>query len=82
MHNVLSIRDLRKAYGDKIAVDRISFEVSRGEIVGLLGPNGAGKTTFAEQFLLREAGCPDFINADLIARRWTPPRGDDSPTPP
>lgn len=51
MHNVLSIRDLRKAYGDKIAVDRISFEVSRGEIVGLLGPNGAGKTTTISMIL-------------------------------
>ena len=51
MHNVLSIRDLRKAYGDKIAVDRISFEVNRGEIVGLLGPNGAGKTTTISMIL-------------------------------
>lgn len=45
MQNVLSIRELRKAYGEKIAVDGISFEVDRHEIVGLLGPNGAGKTT-------------------------------------
>jgi ABC-2 type transport system ATP-binding protein len=45
MSSVLSIRDLRKAYGGKPAVNRISFEVRRGEIVGLLGPNGAGKTT-------------------------------------
>ena len=49
--NVLSIKDLRKAYGDKIAVDRISFDVSRGEIVGLLGPNGAGKTTTISMIL-------------------------------
>jgi len=42
---VLSIVDLSKSYGDTAAVDRISFEVERGEIVGLLGPNGAGKTT-------------------------------------
>jgi len=51
MHPVLSIRDLRKAYGDKIAVDRVSFEVGRGEIVGLLGPNGAGKTTTISMIL-------------------------------
>ena len=43
--NVLSIRALQKSYGDLVAVDGISFEVGRNEIVGLLGPNGAGKTT-------------------------------------
>jgi predicted ABC-type ATPase len=38
----------------------------------IAGPNGAGKTTFAEQFLLREADCPEFINADLIAGGLSP----------
>jgi len=42
------------------------------KIVIIAGPNGSGKTTFAEQFLPREAGCPDFINADLIARGLSP----------
>jgi predicted ABC-type ATPase len=42
------------------------------KIVVIAGPNGSGKTTFAEQFLPREAGCPDFINADLIARGLSP----------
>ncbi len=36
-------------------------------ILIIAGPNGAGKTTFAREFLPNEAGCPIFINADLIA---------------
>ncbi|MBX6376987.1 MAG: ABC transporter ATP-binding protein [Clostridia bacterium] len=42
---VLAVRGLTKRYGDKTAVDGLSFEVYPGETFGLLGPNGAGKTT-------------------------------------
>jgi ABC-2 type transport system ATP-binding protein len=42
---LVRVRDLRKSYGSIRAVDGISFEVSRGDILGFLGPNGAGKTT-------------------------------------
>ncbi len=38
----------------------------------IAGPNGAGKTTFAENFLPQEAGCLNFLNADLIARGLAP----------
>src|SRR5438552_6713562 len=41
----ISVERLRRVYGSFAAVDDLSFEVERGEIVGLIGPNGAGKTT-------------------------------------
>ena len=40
--------ELRKSYGDLVAVDGISFKVQPGEVFGMLGPNGAGKTTTIE----------------------------------
>jgi len=46
--NVLEVQDLTKRYGDLLAVNGVSFSVSRGEIFGILGPNGAGKTTTLE----------------------------------
>ena len=39
------VENLERRFGDFVAVDRVSFEVSRGEIFGFLGPNGAGKST-------------------------------------
>jgi len=48
---VLIVSNLRKAYGDFVAVDGVSFEVCPGEIVGLVGPNGAGKTTTISMIL-------------------------------
>ncbi len=41
-------------------------------ILMIAGPNGAGKTTFAREYLPHEGGCPDFINADLIAAGLSP----------
>ena len=46
--SAISVRELRKSYGEHEAVRGISFEIKEGEVFGLLGPNGAGKTTTVE----------------------------------
>jgi len=48
---VLSVAGLRKSYSALVAVEGISFDVHRNEVVGLLGPNGAGKTTTINMIL-------------------------------
>ncbi len=45
MNLTIKTKDLVKIYGNRTVVNKVSFTVSQGEIVGLLGPNGAGKTT-------------------------------------
>ncbi len=46
MNNILECRNLTKAFGTTIALDRVNLDIARGRIVGLLGPNGSGKSTF------------------------------------
>ena len=69
---VLTVTDLRKQYGSVSAVNGISFEVKRREIVGLLGPNGAGKTTTISMILgvlEPTAGSVRIGGIDLASRR-------------
>jgi ABC-2 type transport system ATP-binding protein len=46
MTTILDVNNLCKRYGNKIAVNSVSFRVEQGQVFGLLGPNGSGKTTF------------------------------------
>jgi ABC-2 type transport system ATP-binding protein len=64
--------NLIKKYGDLVAVDRLSFEVGRGECFGLLGPNGAGKTTTIE--ILEGLLEPDAGDVQILGLTW---RGHD-----
>ncbi len=70
--HVLAVSGLRKEYGGVAAVDGVSFNVARREIVGLLGPNGAGKTTTINMLLgvlEATAGSVLIEGVDLARRR-------------
>jgi ABC-2 type transport system ATP-binding protein len=72
MLKTLAVTELRKVYGGLVAVDSISFDVNRNEIVGLLGPNGAGKTTTINMILgvlEPDAGAINIEDIDMTSRR-------------
>ena len=68
MSTLVTCNNLTKAYGKKIAVDHVSFELESGHIVGLLGPNGSGKTTFIKMLngLLRPTSGELLVNGQPI----------------
>jgi ABC-2 type transport system ATP-binding protein len=72
---VISVRGLRKSYGDLEALRGIDLEVRRGEIFAFLGPNGAGKTTaisILEGYLERDGGTAEVLGEDpaTAGREW------------
>jgi ABC-2 type transport system ATP-binding protein len=71
---VLACRDLRRSFGDRIAVDGVGFEIGRGETYGLLGPNGAGKTTTIS--MLCGLLTPDGGEVVVAGKRITPSSPD------
>ena len=69
----VTVKDLERRFGDFVAVNRVSFDVRRGEIFGFLGPNGAGKSTTIRMLIALLA--PSSGRA-TVAR---PPEGDSRP---
>ena len=66
---MIKVCDVTKRYPARTAVDNISFEVKRGEIVGFLGPNGAGKTTTMRMltgYLAMNAGTIEVAGYDIV----------------
>ena len=66
---MIEIRDVRKSYGNKHAVNGISFEVKEGEILGFLGPNGAGKSTtlnIITGYLSADSGVVKIDGTDIL----------------
>lgn len=67
---MIKVDNLKKYYGEIKALDGISFEVKRGEVLGFLGPNGAGKTTTMKiltGFIAPTSGELKIDNLDLLA---------------
>jgi ABC-2 type transport system ATP-binding protein len=69
----LSVRGLRKRFGEVVAVDGLDLEVHAGECFGLLGPNGAGKTTTIE--VCEGLTVPDEGDVQVLGLRWASDAG-------
>ncbi len=52
--NVIELKNVSKAFGDKLLIDKLSFKIPPGAIVGIIGPNGAGKTTLFNMLSKKE----------------------------
>jgi branched-chain amino acid transport system ATP-binding protein len=72
MTSLLEVEGLTKRFGGLVAVDHVSLQISREEIVGLIGPNGSGKTTLVRLImgiLKPDAGKVRFKGEDITDRR-------------
>src|SRR4051812_5939219 len=68
----VSISHLSKKYGSQLALDNVSFEAERGQIIGFLGPNGAGKSTtmkIVTGFIPADAGVVKIGELDITKQK-------------
>ena len=66
----ICVRDVRKTYGNAVALDGVSFEVRQGELFGIIGPDGAGKTTLFRimtSLLLPDSGSITVAGLDAVS---------------
>lgn len=66
---MISVKNLRRSFGPVIAVDGVSFEVEKGQVLGFLGPNGAGKSTVMRMlacFLAPDSGTATVCGHDIL----------------
>ncbi|PGC49327.1 ABC transporter ATP-binding protein [Bacillus toyonensis] len=72
INNMISIRNIKKSYGDYTVINNLNLDIRKGEIIGLLGPNGAGKTTLISilsTLILPDEGYGTVSSYDLYTER-------------
>jgi ABC-2 type transport system ATP-binding protein len=72
VHGVIDVQGVTKRYGEKVAVDDLSFSVSPGVVTGFLGPNGAGKSTTMRLILGLDAPTSGTVRVNGCAYRELP----------
>ncbi len=66
---MIKVQNLRRSFGSIVAVDGVSFEVEKGQVLGFLGPNGAGKSTVMKMlacFLRPDSGTASVCGHDIL----------------
>lgn len=72
MESLIKINNLKKKYGDVVAVNGVSYEVNKGEMFGLVGPDGAGKTSTMRMLvglLNPDEGSAEILGHDLLTQK-------------
>jgi branched-chain amino acid transport system ATP-binding protein len=66
--DILEVKELKKSFGELIAVNKVSFNIKEGEVVAIIGPNGAGKTTLINlisRWIKEDEGIIKFLGKDI-----------------